>query len=250
VVAFGGEFMSRSGGGEFGDLRKGTLQGATFVVLRAVLLNLCRLLLGMRLVGTKHVPESGPLLVVSNHLHNADPVLVSIACPRPLHFMAKEELLQVPVIGRIIRWGGSFPIARGKADRKAIRMAVARLDQGIAVGMFPEGTRSRTWQMNKALTGAGLVAIMGRSPIQPCAITGTELLPFNGSKGRKKQQREHFWHIRPRVTVVFGEPFELPETTPDGKRLTPEAATDIMMEKIAALLPEDYRGFYGSGKAS
>jgi 1-acyl-sn-glycerol-3-phosphate acyltransferase len=245
MVSFGGEFMSRGSRDEFGDLRKGTMQGGVFIALRVLLLNLCRLLLGMRLVGAKNVPKTGPLLVVSNHLHNADPVLVSIACPRPLHFMAKEELLQVPVIGRIIRWGGSFPIARGKADRKAIRMAVARLDQGIAVGMFPEGTRSRTWQMNKALTGAGLVAIMGKAPIQPCAITGTERLPLNGSKGRKKQAREHFWQIRPRVTVVFGEPFELPETTADGKRLTPEAATEIMMQKIAALLPEDYRGVYG-----
>jgi len=238
--------MSTSSRDSFGDLRKGTMQGPVFVVLRVILLNLCRLLLGMRLVGANHVPRTGPLLVVSNHLHNADPVLVSIACPRPLHFMAKEELLRVPVIGRIIRWGGSFPIARGKADRKAIRMAVARLDQGIAVGMFPEGTRSRTWQMNKALTGAGLVASMGKSQIQPCAITGTEWLPFNGSKGRKKRQRKHVWDIRPHVTIVFGEPFTLPETGEDGKRLTPEQATEIMMQRIAALLPEEYRGHYAN----
>ena len=236
--------MSQSSRDEYGDLRKGTMQGAVFVTLRCFLLNLCRLLLGMRLHGVDRVPRTGSLLVVSNHLHNADPVLVSIACPRPLHFMAKEELLTVPVIGRIIRWGGSFPIARGKADRKAIRMAVARLDQEIAVGMFPEGTRSRTWQMNKALTGAGLVAIMGKARIQPCAITGTERLPLNGSKGRKKEPRKHFWQIRPRVNVTFGEPFDLPETGPDGKRLTPEAATAIMMQRIAELLPADYRGFY------
>jgi 1-acyl-sn-glycerol-3-phosphate acyltransferase len=240
--------MSSAKRDEFGDLGKGTFRGRTFVVLRSILLNLCRVLIGMRIDGVARVPREGPLVVVSNHLHNADPVIVSIACPRPLHFMAKEELLTVPVIGRIIRLGGAFPIARGKADRRAIRMAVATLDQGIAVGMFPEGTRSKTWHMNKALTGAGLVAIMGRARIQPVAITGTEPLPFNGSKGRKPIQKDHFWQVRPRVTVTFGEPFDLPEHTEDGKRLTPEAATEIMMRRIAEILPETYRGYYGDNR--
>lgn len=237
--------MTASNRDQFGDLRKGTFQGRVFTSLRRVLLLLARLLLGMRVVGVDRVPREGPLLVVSNHLHNADAVIVSVACPRPLHFMAKEELMAKPVIGRIIRLGGAFPVARGRADRKAIRRAVATLEQGIAIGMFPEGTRSRSWHLEKALTGAGLVAIMGKAKIQPAAITGTEPLPFNGAKGRQRQTRGRLWHIRPRVTVTFGEPFDLLDRTETGDRLTPEAATRIMMARIAELLPEHYRGVYG-----
>lgn len=233
---------------DFGDLRKGTFPKPVFVVLRAFLLLLCRILLGLRIRGIRNVPKEGPLLVVANHLHNADPVIVSIATPRPVHYMAKEELMRVPVIGRVIRFGGAFPIARGKADRQAIRRAVATLDQGIAVGMFPEGTRSRTWEMKPALTGAGLVAMMGKARILPVAVTGTETLPFNGAKGRRSGAGKPFWQRLPRVVVTFGEPFEIPATE-SGGRMNAEAATELMMRRVAALLPEQYRGVYGDSPA-
>jgi 1-acyl-sn-glycerol-3-phosphate acyltransferase len=228
---------------EFGDIREGKMSDRAFVVARTILLVLCRVLIGMRLRGVGNVPKDGPLLVVSNHIHNADPVIVCIATPRPVYFMAKEELMTIPVIGRLIRWGGAFPVARGKADRQSIRRAIATLDQGIAVGMFPEGTRSKTWQMKEALAGAGFVATMGKATIQPVAITGTESLPFAGSSGRRRVAGRFL----PKVTVTFGEPFVLPPAGEDGRRLTPEAATTLMMRRIAELLPEGYRGVYGDG---
>jgi 1-acyl-sn-glycerol-3-phosphate acyltransferase len=230
---------------QFGDLRKGTFPYPVFIALRQTLLLLCRVLLGLKVEGLERVPRKGPLLVVSNHLHNADPVILSIACPRPLHCMAKVELFRIPVIGRLIRLGGAFPVNRGKADRNAIRRAVAALDQGIAVGMFPEGTRSRSWHMEPALSGAGLVALMGKATIQPVAITGSELLPLNGVKGRRRRERAKPWNIRPGIHMIFGEPFELPATTESGTRMTAEAATELMMRTIAALLPKEYRGVYG-----
>ena len=177
------------------------------------------------------------MLVVSNHLHNADPVLVCIAIPRPLHYMAKIELMPIPVIGRIIRFSGAFPVDRGKADRNAIRLAGERLGQGIAVGMFPEGTRSVNLRIERAMPGAGLIALRGNVPILPVAITGSEDLPFNGSKQGKSRFR------RPKVTITIGEPFRL-EPGPDGKRLSPDAAIDHAMRKVAEMLPESYRGIY------
>jgi 1-acyl-sn-glycerol-3-phosphate acyltransferase len=233
--------MSASPREQFGDLRKGTFPYPVFIVLRVILLFLCRVLFGMRLVGLERVPCKGPLLIVSNHLHNADAVILSIACPRPLHFMAKEELVDVPFIGRLIRLGGAFPVRRGKSDRHAIRRAVETLNQGIALGMFPEGTRSRTWHMERVHPGAGLIAIMGKAKILPIAITGTETLPFNGAKGRQTRP----WYKRPRVTLTFGEPFDLPEITESGTRMNADAATELMMRRVAALLPEQYRGVYG-----
>lgn len=220
-------------------IMEGKLQGRTFTVARWVLLRLFRVLFGFRVHGLEHVPSAGGVLVVSNHLHNADPVLVCAAMPRPLHFMAKKELMGVPVLGRLIRFGGAFPVDRGRADRKAIQQAGERLAQGIAVGMFPEGTRSVSRRIERALPGAGLIALRGNAPILPAAIVGSEHLPFNGAKQARG--------IRGRrgVTVTFGDPFML-GPKPDGKRLTSEEAIDEAMRRVAAMLPEQYRGIYGT----
>jgi 1-acyl-sn-glycerol-3-phosphate acyltransferase len=222
------------------DLMQGKLKGRAFKVARFSLKGLTRVLIGMKVIGEEHVPREGGVLVVSNHLHNADPVLVCIAIPRPLHYMAKKELMPIPVIGRVIRFSGAFPVDRGKADRNAIRMAGERLTQGIAVGMFPEGTRSVSRTIERALPGAGLIALRGNVPILPVAITGSEDLPFNGSKQGKGQFR------RPRVTIRIGEPFML-EPGADGKRMSPDAAIDLAMAKVAEMLPESYRGIYATG---
>lgn len=227
--------------GDHGDLLAGKLRGRGFTALRAVLLVLCRILFGMRVHGLNNVPAEGPLIVVSNHLHNADPLLVCVACPRPLHFMAKKELMTVPVIGRIIRFGGGFPVDRGKADRQAIVMAEARLRQGIAVGMFPEGTRSVSRTIERALPGAGLIALRGNAPILPVAIVGSERIPFNGAKQFKGERNR--MERRKGVTITFGEPFML-EPKPDGKRMSADEAVNMSMERVATMLPEEYRGIY------
>lgn len=233
---------AKARGDEFGDLRQGTIQGVWFRVLRAILLVLTRVLLGLRIEGVDRVPQHGGLLVVSNHLHNADPLLIAIACPRPVHFMAKRELMTVPVIGRIIRLAGAFAVDRGRADRAAIRRAEATLEQGIALGMFPEGTRSRSRRIERVQPGAGLIALRGNPPIVPIAITGSERLPFDGTKGRRghNPNSEHKG-----IRIVFGDPFQVPVTI-DGNRTSPHQAIDLAMRHVADLLPEAYRGIYAS----
>jgi 1-acyl-sn-glycerol-3-phosphate acyltransferase len=221
------------------DLMEGKLQGLRFTVLRVVLLLLARLIVGMRIDGLRHVPREGGVLLISNHLHNADPLLISIACPRPLHYMAKKELMGIPVLGRLIRFGGAFPVDRGKADRHAIQLATARLEQGIAVGMFPEGTRSVSRRIERVLPGAGLIALRGNVPIVPVAITGSERLPLNGSKQMHDDGAWQRW----RVQIRFGEPFML-EPKPDGRRLSSDEAINLAMARVAAMLPESYRGIY------
>lgn len=220
------------------DLREGTLQGRTFVIARVILMALCRVVLGMKVRGTERVPKEGPLLVVSNHHHNADPILICIATPRPLHYMAKAELMEKPILRPILRYGGAFPVERGQADRNAIRRALATLRQEIAFGIFPEGTRSVTGGLGRGLPGVGMIARQGKATIQPVAIVGSEKLPGNGVKARYSGIRG-----RRGVEIEFGEPFELP-TEIAGKRVTSEDAADIIMERIADLLPESYRGVY------
>ena len=230
--------MSGAPGDGFGDLRAGTVQGGGFRLTRAVLLGLSRLLIGLRIDGLHNVPREGGVLIVSNHVCNADPVFVSIACPRPTHFMAKKELFDIPVLGWAMRKFGEFPVDRGNADRWAIRRALATVEQGIALGMFPEGTRSRSGALKQALPGAGLIALRGKVPIVPVAVIGTEKLPLLGSKALGAS-----WRGFRGARIVFGEPFTIPAQI-DGKRVTSDKATELMMQKIAAILPEHYRGVY------
>jgi len=226
------------------DLRRGTFQGRTRRWLRAVLLLILRPLLRLRIEGLEHVPPDGAVLVVANHLHNADPVLLEIVFPRALHFMAKRELFGLPLIGWIIRRAGAFPVDRGRADRTALRLAQANLDQGIPVGMFPEGTRSPSRRLRPALPGAGLVALRAGVPILPVAITGTERLPLNGTKGQLAAGARPPDPGHAGIRIRFGAPIHLADESGSGK-LGVRAATEQMMAAIAALLPPDYRGVYG-----
>jgi 1-acyl-sn-glycerol-3-phosphate acyltransferase len=221
---------------------EGTVRGIWRVLLRMPLYGLIRLALGVRVEGAERIPPEGTgVLVVSNHLHNADPVLIEIAFPRPLHFMAKEELFSIRPIGWALRKFGNFPVARGKSDRRAVRFAIATLQHGIALGMFPEGTRSRTRRLGTAHPGAGLIGIQGGSLVLPIAITGSERLPFNGKRpGSERQDPGHRG-----VRIRIGEAFMLPATGANGKRLGAAEATELMMRSIADLLPESYRGVYG-----
>jgi len=233
------------GAGEFGDLRKGTIHGLPFIVARVVLIAFCRVVLGMRIEGVHNVPKHGGIVVLGNHLHNADPVLICIAMPRPIHFMAKKELMEMPVASWFARLSGAFPVDRGRADRGAIRLAFATLEQGIALGMFPEGTRSPSRQIEKVLAGAGMIALKGGSPIVPFAITGSEHMPFNGAKSAPRSTGRG----RRGITIRFGEPFTLPPTVVD-KRTTSDMAIDLIMRRVAEMLPESYRGVYSSADKS
>ncbi len=230
-----------SSDGAASSLLAGTLHGRPRAILRAIALALLRPLLSLRLIGVESVPQDGSLLVASNHLSNADPIILEAAFPRPLFFLGKAELFRNPIFRWVLRRFGGIPVERGTADRAAIRRARAVLEQGIALGIYPEGVRSRTTALVKAHPGAGLIALQANSPVLPVAIYGTEFFPVNG-EAPPRRPRE-----LPRgVTVHFGSPIRIPERV-DGKRVTADEATHLIMVRIAELLPERYRGVYGNG---
>jgi len=180
-------------------------------------------------------PE-GPLIVVSNHISAADPFVLAASLPRRIIFMGKEELFR-SLPGRMLyRSLGAFPVRRGYHDRKALRRASKVLERGHVLGMFPEGTRGSDIYMKRGHAGTALIALRVGAPLLPVGITGTENLKGIGDLFR-----------RPRITVNIGEPFYL--TTPPGKLTAARLseATDLIMEHIAALLPESYQGVYRSG---
>ncbi len=192
-------------------------------------------------VGADRVPAEGGLVLVGNHLHLLDPPLVSASCPRRTHPMGKRELFETPLVGWILWVYGAFPVRRYSADIGALRAARNHLRNGDVVLMFPEATRSMDARLHPALPGAAMAALLARVPVVPVAITGTEQIRIPSVFFR--------WILRRRlhIRVEFGEPFTLPHSAGTAEARHAEESTDLMMRRVAELLPESYRGAYGAG---
>jgi 1-acyl-sn-glycerol-3-phosphate acyltransferase len=194
-----------------------------------------RLFSRWRVEGKENVPPKGAVLVVSNHLNFNDPPLLGVSLGRRVSFMAKEELFRFRPLAWFLGSLGAFPVHRGKLDRRAIRQSEKVLAEGEALVMFPEATRSPKAQLQRAFPGSALIASRRAVPILPVGIFGTERL-----KG--------LWLFRrPRITVNIGPTFSLPGA---GSKLTRDELaehTELIMRRIAELLPPKYRGVYGNG---
>ena len=195
-----------------------------------------RLFTRWRVEGKENVPPKGAVLVVSNHLNFNDPPLLGVSLGRQVVFMAKEELFRFRPLAYFLSSLGSFPVHRGRLDRKAIRQSERVLAEGQVLVMFPEATRSPKAQLQRAFPGSALIASRQVVPVLPVGIFGTERL-----KG--------LWLFRrPRITVNIGSTFSLPKA---GSKLSKDELaehTGLIMQHIAALLPPEYRGVYGEGK--
>lgn len=126
-----------------------------------------------RIEGAENVPQTEPIIVVCNHASNFDPPIVSNCVGRPVAFMAKQELFNVPVLNRVIRWYGAYPVKRDAVDRSAIRATLAALEEGWAVGMFIQGTRREDEQISDPKVGAALIAAKAQVPLLPVSLWGT-----------------------------------------------------------------------------
>ena len=170
------------------------------------------------ILGTEKFPEEGGILICSNHIHALDPPVVGMTSPRVVHFMAKEELFKVPVLGKILPQVNAFPVKRGMSDREALRNALKILKNGDVVGLFPEGTRSDDGVLKPGLGGAGFFALRGNADVMPCAIIGP-YKPFR------------------KVKVVYGEPVLMEEYRE--RKASAEEVTAVIMASIQKLLDEN-----------
>jgi 1-acyl-sn-glycerol-3-phosphate acyltransferase len=168
-----------------------------YAILKPIAVALMRLFFRLEVVGPGLVPATGPVLLVSNHVSVLDPPFVGGAAPRPLYFMAKEELFRIPLFGRLIRALNARPVRRDGSDTRALKAALAQLEEGHALLVFPEGTRGEEGQpLREGKAGVGMLAVLSGAPVVPVYVSGTgAALPRGRSLPRPS-----------RVRVTFGPP--------------------------------------------
>jgi 1-acyl-sn-glycerol-3-phosphate acyltransferase len=205
-------------------------------IVLSALRNMLRVCCSWRVEGMENLPLTGPLVLVANHVHVLDPLLLCCSLPRWITFVAKEELFHSLFWGFWLRWAGSLPIQRGgKVGEKQRTLQGARkaLGEGMILGMFPEGARSHDGKLRKGRHGPAVIASKTDTAVLPVGISGTDKI--HGISWPWK---------RPPVVLTIGKPFRLPPSNRKITRSQMQLLTGRLMGEIAALLPPEYKGAY------
>jgi 1-acyl-sn-glycerol-3-phosphate acyltransferase len=181
---------------------------------------------GFKVRGQENVPATGGVLFCPNHTCDADPAAMFLALSRPAYFMAKAEILQLPIVGPLAQHFRSFPVQRDSADRSALRFAEEKLKAGEAVVIFPEGGGNPENRLQPLHPGALLVALRTRTPVIPVVL----------------ENAQRFWKygdFHPRYSgipfiVTFGKPLDLSDLY--GQKGATEEATRRLSVVLAEML--------------
>lgn len=182
------------------------------------------------------VPDRGPLIIVINHINFLEvPMLYSFLYPRDVVGLVKVETWKNPLLKALADTWSAIPIDRGSTDLGAMRAAIETLRRGKILAVAPEGTRSGDGRLRRAHAGVVSIALRSGAPIIPVAHFGGERFWDNFSSLRKTA-----------FSFRVGEPFNLPKVEGRITRAERQELADGIMRRVAALLPEDYRGFYAN----
>jgi 1-acyl-sn-glycerol-3-phosphate acyltransferase len=202
-------------------------------IVRIIISLIYKLLARIEIVGSENVPQEGPYIVICNHLGSFDPPLLLIALPVRMTVLAADKYQDHPLFGPFLSSMGAIYVRRGEVDRQALRACLNVLRGGGILGMAPEGTRSLTGALQEGRTGTAYLASRAGVPILPVAITGTEKMAANLKRLRRGQMK-----------AVIGEAFTLPATEGKAKGKQLKECTELIMCRLADMLPEEYRGVY------
>lgn len=180
------------------------------------------------------IPARGPLIIVANHVNFLEiPLMISHLHPRPITGLVKAETWRNPFLAMLFDLWGGIPVRRGEADIDALRRSLAALAKGHILAVAPEGTRSGDGRLRSGQPGVVLLALRSGAPILPVAYYGGERFHQNLPRLRRTDFRVRIG--RPFFLETHGE-----QVTGDLRRIM----VDEIMYQVAALLPEEYRGYY------
>jgi 1-acyl-sn-glycerol-3-phosphate acyltransferase len=201
--------------------------------VRTVIDLLLGLLTRREYVGLENIPPAPPYILAINHVSVLDSPALLTVCPHRVRAFAAAKHKHHPLYAPLLSLMGSIWVRRGEIDRQALKEALAALERGEVLGLAPEGTRSRDLHaLQEGKSGVAYLATRANVPIVPVGVTGTEEIVSS-------LMRLH----RACVRIVVGQPFFLPENGRVRGQLLREY-TDLVMRRIADLLPEEYRGVY------
>ena len=182
---------------------------------RSLVVGFCKLFWRVSVTGKEHVPATGPFILAPVHRSNVDFAIVAAVTPRRMRYLAKDSIWKLG-LGRVWESLGAIPVARGTADREAMRQLEATLAGGDPVVMFPEGTRQSGPIVQPLFDGPAYVAARAGVPIIPVGIGGSEKAMPKGSK-----------MLRPvKIAIVVG-PALVPEARADGARVPRRAVAEL-----------------------
>lgn len=202
--------------------------------LRRLIIWLMKVLTDTKFIGEENIPDSGGVLIATNHMSRMDiPVLFTIRNRPEMTALVTTKYLKYPLIRWFIITAEGIWLDRDTADFGAFRSATRALDQGKAIGIAPEGTRSKNGQLLEGKPGTALLALRAHVPIVPVAITGT-IGAF----------KKAITFQKPNIVARFGEIIPAPVLDHKNRDKQLQSLTDELMCRIAAMLPEENRGFY------
>ena len=180
------------------------------------------------------VPKEGPFILTMNHLSRLDfPALIKMKRLDDLYCVAADKYKNFPVFGKFITDADMIWIDRTKADFAAMKRIMSELKNGKVIALAPEGTRSKTKSLLQGKEGVTLMASKAHVPLVSLSIEGSE------------KWLESFSHFhKPHLILRFGPAYTLPPIDPDTREESLRVATDEVLCRIAAMLPEAYRGYY------
>ncbi|NPA16135.1 MAG: 1-acyl-sn-glycerol-3-phosphate acyltransferase [Aquificae bacterium] len=180
-----------------------------------------RKLLRIEVEGIENIPLEKGCILASNHRSNLDPFVLNTISPRPILFMAKQELFGVPLLGWLIKKAGAIPVKRNRRDISALKRAIELAKMGQCIGIFPEGTRAKPGQFRKPQSGVGLLVSKTEAQVIPVRIEGTDIIYPVGSKLPKIGKSP--------ITVKIGKPLDI------DRNMDYTEISEFIMEKIKQL---------------
>jgi len=204
--------------------------------IKAVFRLIFHILGKVKVIGKENIPYGKPYVVAMNHISIFDPPLIGAFWPEHLEIVGASDVFEKPGQGQVLKIYGVIPVHRGEYDRALMQRVIAAIQAGYPLLIAPEGGRSHVTSMRRAQPGVAYIVEKTEVPVVPVGLVGTT---------------DDFWQRakrgeRPQLEMRIGQPFEMPLITEKGaaRREARQRNADLVLQYVAGLLPEEYRGVY------